>query len=255
MDPAHPMYTEELGQKYGTVIKNLYMEMDHILGGVLERFDLRNPDFRLIVMSDHGFAPFRRQVNVNTWLFQHGYIDLLDKNSLDEHGYFGDVNWAKSGAYALGINSLYLNLEGREKFGAAASSRARQLLEDIRKGLLSLVDPDTGQRAVSRIWIVPDRDRKANPHAPDLVIGWNRGYRASWDGILGGFSREVIRDNDDKWSGDHCIDPALVPAVLFCNRKVTKKDPALYDITASILTEFGVPIPGHMEGQPLYRVS
>jgi len=254
MDPAHPMYTEELGQKYGAVIKNLYMEMDHILGGVLERFDLRNPDFRLIVMSDHGFAPFRRQVNVNTWLFQHGYIGLLDQKRLDSDSYFGNVNWTNTRAFALGINALYLNLEGREKFGVVPPLQATQLLKDIRKGLLSFVDPETGERAVSRAWIVPDRDRKANSHAPDLIIGWNRGYRASWEGILGGFSREVIRDNDDKWSGDHCIDPALVPAALFCNRKVTKKDPALYDITASILAEFGIPIPDQMEGQPLYRI-
>jgi predicted AlkP superfamily phosphohydrolase/phosphomutase len=254
MDTSHPMYNEELGRKYGTVVKKLYMEMDKLLGKVMDQFDLQDPDFTLMVMSDHGFAPFRRQVNANSWLLQNGYLHVPDRSGLDEQGYFGNVDWSGSAAYALGINAVYVNLEGREKYGVVSPGRARQLLEDIRKGLLALVDPETGERVVSGAWIVSHSDRMLHPHAPDLIIGWNSGYRASWEGILGGFSSQVIRDNDDKWGGDHCIDPAHVPAVLFTNKRVTKPEPALYDITATILAEFGIPIPAHMEGQALYRI-
>ena len=62
---------------------------------------------------------------------------------------------------------------------------------------------------------------------------------------------KIISDNDNKWSGDHCIDSRLVPAVLFSNKKILNNRPALWDITADVLTEFGIPIPAEMEGKPL----
>ena len=254
MDTSHPLYNETLGQKYSTVIKHLYIKMDQLLGKVMENFDIKDPNFGLMVMSDHGFESFRRQVNLNTWLLENGYLELSDKKDIETQEYFANVNWPRTAAYALGINSLYLNLEGREKFGAILPYQANQLLEAIQKGLLSLVDPKTGQNVVTNVRILSDREHKAQPQAPDLIVGWNRGYRVSWNSILGGFSREVISDNNDKWSGDHCIDPAHVPAVLFSNREITKQNPALFDITATILSEFGIPVSTLMEGQVLYRV-
>jgi predicted AlkP superfamily phosphohydrolase/phosphomutase len=253
-DPSHPLFDKGLNKALGNVIMHMYMEMDHMLGEVMQRFDIQDPDFRLMVMSDHGFAPFRRQVNVNTWLYENGYIDLQNNSRLESGNFFDNVNWTRTVAYNLGINALYLNLRGREKFGLISEWQADQFLARIQKELLDLRDPATGKKVVSRIRMVPSHLRKENPLAPDLLIGWSRGYRTSWDSVLGGFSAQVIRDNDDKWSGDHCIDPDLVPAVLFCNKPVKKARPSLVDITATILAEYGVPLPAHMEGTPLYRV-
>lgn len=253
-DPSHPCYDKQLKRIFGNVLMHMYMEMDHMLGDVMDRFDINNPDFRLIVMSDHGFAPFRRQVNVNTWLYENGYINLLNNNQLKSDDFFGNVNWSRTVAYNIGINALYLNLIGREKFGIVSQSQGDRLLFQIRQELLNLQDPDTGQKAVSNVQIVPSQVRRKNKFAPDIIIGWNRGYRTSWDSILGGFSAQVIRDNNDKWSGDHCIDPDLVPAILFCNKPLQKKKPALFDITATILAEYGIPIPPQMEGKPLYMI-
>jgi hypothetical protein len=129
-----------------------------------------------------------------------------------------------------------------------------RLLNRIGQDLLNLRDPDTGEKVVSRIRIIHNQERKENPFSPDILIGWARGYRTAWNSILGGFSKHVIYDNDDKWSGDHCIDPDLVPAILFCNKPVQKAGSALFDITATILAEFGVPLPAHMQGSPLYSI-
>jgi len=254
LDAKHPSYSEQLHQDHGHILAKIYMEMDKSLGDVLDRFDISDPDFRLIVMSDHGFAPFRRQVNVNTWLHQNGYIELRRRNDMAPGEFFADVIWNQTAAYALGINAVYLNLEGRERFGAVPPSQGKQVLKKIQKDLFLLRDEKTGEKVVSNIRVVPDVEKQANPHAPDLIIGWNRGYRTSWDSILGGFSEKVIRDNDDKWSGDHCIDPSLVPAVLFTNRQVTKSSPDLCDITATILAEFGISVPPQMTGRSLYPV-
>ena len=227
--------------------------MDDILGEVFKQNDIHDPNLSLMVMSDHGFVPFRRQVNVNTWLFKNDYLNLLKPSKIENKGYFENVDWARTAAYNVGINSIYLNLKGREKFGTVPASQAKHICSNIRRDLLKLIDPDTGRKAVSRVWIVPEKEQRHNPHAPDLIIGWNIGYRNSWDSILGGFSNKIISDNLDKWSGDHCVDPNIVPAVLFSNKKVTKKDPSLCDIMATVLEEFGIKPGNEVEGKPVYR--
>ena len=82
IDPANPLYTAELHQKYGSTLKELYITMDHMLGDVLVQHDINDPDFSLMVMSDHCFAPFRRMLNVNTCLFHYSYLGLLDSKNI-----------------------------------------------------------------------------------------------------------------------------------------------------------------------------
>ena len=228
--------------------------MDQILGTILDRIDMKDPNLSLMVMSDHGFAPFRRQVNLNTWLFENGYLSLSDPKNMENKGYFEKVKWSQTGAYGLGINAIYLNIKGREKYGTVSQGQAREFRKKIQSDLLNLFDPEIGSKAVSNVWIVPETEHRLNPHAPDLIVGWNLGYRTSWDSILGSFSREVISDNRDKWSGDHCIDPSLVPAVLYSNKRVTKENPSIRDIPATILKGFGIVPDDKMQGKPLYAV-
>jgi len=253
-DPGHPLYDPDFKKTFGSVLMNMYMEMDLALGNILDRFDIHDPDFRLMVMSDHGFAPFRRQVNVNTWLFENGYIDFLEGHRIPSDDYFTGVNWERTAAYSVGINAVYLNLQGREKFGVISESQSKTILAQIKKGLLDLRDPKNGRKTVSKIRLVSPQVKQLNSFAPDLIIGWNQGYRTAWNSILGGFSENVIFDNMDKWSGDHCIDPDLVPALLFCNKKIQKAKPDLLDITATILEEYHITRPAFYEGLPLYQV-
>ena len=58
----------------------------------------------------------------------------------------------------------------------------------------------------------------------------------------------VFQDNIKAWSGDHCIDPRLVPGVLFCSRPIDADDPALIDIAPTALRLFGLEPPAYMEG-------
>lgn len=249
-DKTHPLYSPALNQKFGSTLQDLYMLIDHSLGKILTEFDINDPDNCLFVMSDHGFAPFRRQVNLNSWLLESGYLGLTGSHSYSPSGYFENVDWKNTAAYNLGINSIYLNLKGREMFGAVSSAESKNLLKKIGKDLLALKDPETGENAVSNLWTNQQEINRES--VPDMVVGWNRGYRNSWNSILGGISRQVFSMNTDKWSGDHCIDPLLVPGVLFANRNISKVDPALADITATLLNEFGLPVPRQMTGKPLY---
>ena len=83
----------------------------------------------------------------------------------------------------------------------------------IAARLQAWTDPSDGASMVRRVFdadeIYPGPQRA---DAPDLVVGYQRGYRASWQTTLGAVPVSMTEPNTQKWSGDHCIDPALVPA-------------------------------------------
>ena len=254
MDEKSPLYTPELAEKYGQTILSYYIKVDQVVEQVLNTIDINDPNTTFMIMSDHGFGAFNRQVNLNTWLYENGYLamDAKPGRAGTKDGYFSRVNWSRTGAYNVGINCLYLNKQGREKNGIVTDGQVKGLLEMLAKDLKSLKDPVTGEKAVSRVRIISREEHNKHPHAPDLIIGWNNGYRNSWKSILGGFEADIFKDNMDKWSGDHCIDPFFVPATLISNKKPIKTAPSLSDIGPTILHAFGIKAPAAMTGAPLF---
>ncbi|PYQ12844.1 MAG: hypothetical protein DMF80_18125 [Acidobacteria bacterium] len=150
---------------------------------------------------------------------------------------------------------MFLNLEGREARGIVkAGEAAARLKAEIMAALAGLRDEAAGAVAINEAFDTARLYRGPYlQNAPDLIIGFNDGYRTSWDGATGVVSGPVFDDNVKAWSGDHCIDPRLVPGVLFASRKIDRKDPALVDIAPTVLRLFGLdPLP-HMDGKPLYE--
>jgi predicted AlkP superfamily phosphohydrolase/phosphomutase len=237
--PAHDPNTPHAG-----VIEEAYRKMDDALAKLLEKVDAQTT---LIVLSDHGFAPFYRAFHLNSWLRAQGYVALLD---FSQGEMLQNVDWKNTRAYATGFNLLYLNLQGREKEGIVAPGTEQQgLLVELTTRLLALRDPKNGEPVVTRV----DPGADVYPGAaagkvPDLVVGYNRGYRASWETALGKFPREILRDNTEKWSGDHLIAAEWVPGVFLSNRKVVSAKPSLLDIAPTVLAEFGIAKPENMKG-------
>jgi len=224
-------------------VRTLYEQMDAAVGRVLEVVD---GNTTLIVMSDHGFAPFERGVNLNSWLLAEGYVTLVDPSRRGEVSLLQGVDWSRTSAYAAGLNGLYVNLEGRERYGIVPPGAAyEQLLDRLEAGLLALRDPRSGRPPVTLVQ--KGMEAFTGLHAsegPDIVVGYDRGFRSSWENPLGEFPPEVFVDNDDPWGADHAIDRRLVPGVLLTNRRITKEAPALHDLTVAVLDEFGVaPLP------------
>jgi len=248
MDPQHPLYTPELGQQFGKTIEDLYVKMDGVLAKAFEHMD---ENTTLIVLSDHGFNPFYRVFNVNSWLLENGYAKLRDPSMRGTQKLFSNTDWNKTYAYNLGINSLYLNLRGRERNGAITQGRQEEmLLDELVKRLEDEKDPETGERIITRAYKKKEIYRgKYVDEAPDIVLGFNLGYRASWDTILGSYSQDVLANNDDKWSGDHCMDPRTLNGVLLSNKKITADNPALTDLAPTILAEYGIEAPPGTEGR------
>lgn len=251
IDPRHPAYDPVLAAQYGSAIPDFYHQIDEVLGEVLRRMDDRTT---LLVLSDHGFAPYYRSFNLNTWLLHNGYISLKVGMSADPNEAFSNVDWSHTHAYGLGLNGLYLNLRGREPHGIVEpGAQADALLEEIKAKLLAVRDPKNNQQAITRVDLASEVYQ--GPYArtgPDLIIGYNRGSRAGWKTILGSISDDVFEDNTGAWSGDHCMDYMLVPGVLLSNRKIDAATPALTDIAPTILGEFGIPKPGDMIGHSVF---
>lgn len=246
--PDHPANRDQAPSPYENAIDRVYMKADETLGKVMEMI---SEDTLLIVLSDHGFKPFIRGVNLNTWLYQNGYLALKDPDqSLD---YLQNVDWDKTKAYAIGLAGIYLNIEGREKQGIVKRGEEENTIkQNIIRELSGLRDTERGESAIRRIY-----DTAAiynGPYAsdaPDLLVGYNVGYRISWDGAVGKVTPSVIEDNRKFWSGDHGIDPELVPGVLFSNYHVTEENPRITDIAPTLLNVFGIRPPQYMEGKAL----
>jgi len=246
IDPEWPGYDAERAKKYGRVIGDTYRKMDKLLGEVLDELDEQTT---LIVISDHGFATFRRAVHLNRWLIENGYMVLEDPTRKVGSEFFENVDWSRTRAYAIGLNGLYLNLAGREKYGIVSPEEADALKEELIAKIEEMVDPEKGAKMVSRVY--RGDQAYSGPYAkdaPDLLVGYTRGYRGSWQTALGAAPAALVEDNLKAWSGDHCIDPVLVPGVLFSNRKIAKNDPGLIDIGPTVLKLFSVPVPAAMTG-------
>ncbi len=244
-DEKHPTRSATNAKKYFNKIHELYQKLDSVLGDILNRYGGKAT---IIVMSDHGFANFKRQFNLNTWLRENGYVQQAESTSI-----LRDVDWSLTKAYGLGINGLYLNLRGREREGIVEPGwQQEELIRELINNLEAVRDRN-GRRVIRKV----HRTDKAyfgpaTALAPDLIVGYARGYRASWATCLGNMTKEVLLDNDSAWSADHCADVSEVPGVIFSNKPIGTNAPALVDVGPSILTEFGLKIPSSMEGKNIF---
>jgi predicted AlkP superfamily phosphohydrolase/phosphomutase len=237
MDPSHPAY-KAADARFEATVRKIYEQFDRIVGRTLPRVDA---GATLVVMSDHGFTSWRRAFHLNTWLKEQGYLAVLDPDLKQDPGLYGNVDWSKTRAYGLGLNGLYINVAGREKDGIVDPSQREALAREIGAKLLEAKDPKTGERAVTRVQRLEEyRDRGHLDVGPDLVVGYAKGMRGSNESALGAVGPEVVTDNTEEWSGDHCMDPDAVPGVLFSSRPLKRPVAKLEDLAAAILAEFGV---------------
>jgi len=301
-DPEHPFHSKYAhlapqdssawsgrpGSKWGEVVWDLYMKMDPVLGRLRERI---GEDATVIVMSDHGFAPYRRTFSLNTWLYEEGYLvlrDGLEKELPREHPdhhpiqltgtYDHDedpetpeismVDWERTRAYGVGFNGLYLNLKGREGCdhdgepvegaapGSVDESERRDLARELKEKLERITDPDNGgKRVVVRAdlaWEVYGEDGERLDEAPDVLVGYNTDYENSEDSTQGSIPHDVLEDNlGGSFVGSHLMAPEMVPGTLLANRPLRDGQHALEDLTVEILAQYGI---DPVEGMVGHRV-
>jgi predicted AlkP superfamily phosphohydrolase/phosphomutase len=247
IDPEHPAYEEKNnGRK---VIEALYQRMDKLVAKTLKKCDDKT---LFLVVSDHGFNSFRYGIDLNYWLMENGYLHLKDDAS--DGKYLAAVDWTRTKAFAVGLTGLFLNIKGRESQGIVEEgAEADGLREEIAEQLGQLRDNEREAAAVNNVYISKKTYRGPyTENAPDLVVGYCPGYRASWETAVGQVTDSVFHPNLKAWSGDHCIDPEFVPGVIFSNRRLQSEKPSLMDIGPTVLNMFGVDVPRYMDGKVLH---
>ncbi len=249
LDEAHPARPAEVPKAFRTAIEDLYVRMDSLVGRTMAKCDAA--DNLLMVLSDHGFNTFRRGVDLNRWLEQEGYLVVDDARRSEVH--LAGIDWSKTRAFAIGLTGIFLNVKDKFDRGIVEQDEeAERLCAEIAEKLMKLNDPRTGNAAVKRAYQAAKVYRGPyKEQAPDVIVGYAGGYRVSWDAAVGRTSTEVFHDNKKAWSGDHCVDPSVVPGVLFCNRSISSEQPRLLDIGPTVLDLFGIPTPDYMDGKPL----
>jgi predicted AlkP superfamily phosphohydrolase/phosphomutase len=238
---------------YAHTIEDLYQRMDQLVGLALQHVDEQTVIF---VLSDHGFCSFRRGINLNSWLRDNGYL-ALQEGATESGRYFKGVDWNRTRAYTLGLGGLYLNLKGREAQGIVKpGAEAEALKQELIQKLSNLKDEERNALGIQNVYASSALYR--GPYlaeAPDLIVGYCEGYRTSWDAAVGKVTSTVFEDNCKAWSGDHSVDPVLVPGVLFSNRKIDAPDPGIEDMAPTVLQLFGVDRPAWMEGRPVFSLQ
>lgn len=261
IDPTHPMYDAAGAAKYGDSIERVYKRCDQLVGEVLQRIE---PGTLVFVLSDHGFHSFKYGVNLNTWLVENGFLAkqgkaLGDKNLNDMFGgggqFWEGVDWTRTRAYSLGLGQVYFNMRGREGQGIVnEGDDYKRLADEVSAKLLTMTDPKTGQRIVRSVY--KRDDVYSGPYianAPDLQVGFEDGYRVSWQTSLGGSPPGLLYPNMKKWSGDHCsFDYKTIPGSLISNRKLNANEARIIDIAPTVLKYFGIGIPKEIDGKPLF---
>ncbi|MFI5166169.1 MAG: alkaline phosphatase family protein [Thermoanaerobaculales bacterium] len=255
-DPGSPLYEKDAPPRLANMINDCYEKMDAVVGLALAQ--LRGDD-TLIVLSDHGFTSFRRMAHVDSWLVQNGYMVLRDPTLQEGGPLFQDVDWSRTRAYALGFGGIYMNQKGREPQGIVEPGPIKEALKrELAAKLQAWTDPVDGSQIFKAVYLNEQIFKGPEAaHAPDLYLGFKRGYGGSWQTALGAApSGPLIVDNLKKWSGSHLVDPSLVPGILFTNRRITVADPTLYDLAPTVLRFAGLSdarlAQEDLDGRPLF---
>ena len=213
------------------VIESWYQKFDDLVGLAEKLVQNKGwQDTRIIVVSDHGFTHFDHKLHLNRWLLEHGYLTL--KLDHQEQG-LRSVDWSQTRAFAVGLNSLYLNQQGRESQGCVSPDQREALSEEIRAQLLALKGPD-GRQVIQQVSLQKEAfDGPLTEYGPDFLVGYTPGYRASSQTGLGNWENTLFEANIDHWGADHCIAADAVPGVLFCNQGLSNfPHPSYRDIPA-----------------------
>jgi len=252
LDKKHPALKFGQNIKSAKTIEELYLNMDKLVGKVRDKLSKNSC---LVIMSDHGFKQFRRGVNLNSWFYCNGYLNLKDGKS-ESGEWFKDVDWASTKAYGLGLGGIYINQKGRESQGIVSPGEETIALKTELKQKLSGLMDDGNNNAIAINYLYDRDEIPPGPYkenCPDFIVGYNEGYRVSWDSVSGKVNSTIFEDNIKAWSGDHCIDPKLVPGIFFCNHPINTKSPSIVDIAPTAMELFGLKAPEHMDGQSLLK--
>lgn len=196
--------------QYKTVLYQAYHKMDDWVK-TFWHYALKT-NRELIILSDHGFAQFDFTINLNSWLVKNGY---LKTKSLINRPLFEGVDWSNTQAYAVGFNSIFLNIQGRESQGIVTKENKQNVLKKLIHQLENI--HYKGKRVIKLLHLTGLNE------GPDIIVGFKKGFRQSWEGAVGQIEKDIIKKRTGHWSGDHMFDASEIPGVFISTFPVTQK--------------------------------
>jgi predicted AlkP superfamily phosphohydrolase/phosphomutase len=226
----------------------------------------------IVTMSDHGFGPREKVVNVNLALREWGLLSVAGAGAVGQslrlhqvasrakrvipkklwrtakQMAHGQIDWSKTKAFS-GPNpqqGIYINLEGREPHGSVDPSEYEAVRDEVISRFSELTDPDDGGPVLDHIYRREEvMDGPEAAFAPDL-FPICRAY--SYELTDGLFSPPVITDHRQLPRGFHHMDGIFGVA----GPGITPKDllrASVYDIMPTALYLAGLKIPEGLDGR------
>jgi predicted AlkP superfamily phosphohydrolase/phosphomutase len=226
---------EDEAHKYHSAFRDFYRKVDDFIGRMAER--LR--DESLLIMSDHGFTPIKRQVYLNRWLVDNGYLKLKDNARTIEEIADGSL------AFALDPGRIYVNVKGKYPGGAVERADAPKVAEEIKRGLSEI--SAEGMRIVKRVY---ERDELFRgpvvESAPDLCAQTIYGYD-----LKGAVNKKELMDREI-FTGMHTQDDATL--FISSPQGALRSDkPHITDVAPTLLDSMGLTIPEGMDGRSMFK--
>ena len=242
-DRLHHFFWEEMeaeDPRFAPAFLDFYRRVDRALGEITSWID---DDTTLVVLSDHGFCSIRREVHVNTWLAQAGYLSY----ATDAPKGLADLS-PSSVAFSFDPGRIYLNVRGREADGwIEPGPDYDRIRDELAAALAGMSDPDTGSPMVKGVLRREDLYHgEAYAAAPDLVLDMVDGYDAK-----GPFGKPDVTFKGEALVGMHTTPDALVS---ISGLALDAKRPHITDVAPTILSRLGVLVPDDMDGVSLVDV-
>ncbi|MGA1824999.1 MAG: alkaline phosphatase family protein, partial [bacterium] len=199
-----------------------FRDIDHYIGNFLLPYIDNQDNIALMFLSDHGFCRLRKEVNVNTFLQQNGWLRLKsDKTQNLEEMH------PESKAYCLVPGRIYLNLKNRELNGhIERGAEYDKMCFELADLLFDMKDPESGERVIKQIY--KGSDVFNGPYynqAPDLVLIPVNGYE------LKGEINKIPLVVDSELDGMHTYDDAFI---FIRDNQIIKEEFSIMDVTPTI---------------------
>lgn len=274
IDPRCPHFDRPEARAIRERAWSFFDEMDEVIGDLLE---WAGADGWIVTMSDHGFGPKEKVVNVNVALREWGLLSVGGAGSaiaaspgirklarrvkkvIPKAAYrraktaaHQTIDWSRTKAFASPNpqQGIYVNLRGREPHGIVSEADYERVRDEVTERFAGLVDPVDGRPVLDRMYRREEvMDGPLAPQAPDLFpVCREYSYELS-DGL---FSPSVISDYRDLPRGFHHMDgvfgvsgPGVTPR--------SGLDARLYDMAPTALYLAGCDLP-EMDGKVLTEV-
>jgi len=227
---------EKGDEKYAPAFLKLYHKIDGLLGRLYERL---TEDTTLVVLSDHGFCTMKKEVFINRWLQDNGWLNFTK----DPPDSLRDIH-PDSKAYSMDPGRIFVNLRGREPQGSVDAGREYEALrKELTDALSELREPESGEPMIERVYKREEiYSGECYPQAPDLVAMPCRGYD------LKGSVKKAVLTEKGVINGAHTYNDAMI---YIQGQDINKQEVAIVDVMPTILRLMDVPIPRDVDGSVL----